>query len=109
MVEIYLNGKPRHLKYDWPALCALERKSGLGLLQLMEEMGKTFKFSYIGLLLWSGLLHEDEKLTLEEVERWISPDQLVGISKKLHEAFGQAAENLKGVFDGLESKSKLIN
>jgi len=109
MVEIYLNGKPHYLRYDWHTFCVLERKAGLGLLNLMDEILGSFKFSHISMLLWAGLLHEDENLALEDVEKMITLADLPLIGNKICEAINEAAANLTDIFNGLPIKSKRIN
>jgi hypothetical protein len=84
------DGKPRHLRYDYNALCALEEEYGMAfdnLKELQDIIAKpgrnlrTFRF-----LLWAGLSHEDSALTVQQVGALIDLDRTGEIGQKLVEA-----------------------
>lgn len=60
-VEITLD-KKRNLRYTINSLCAVEEKAGIGF----ESLILTGQLSALRLLLWAGLRHEDEDLSVED-------------------------------------------
>lgn len=61
-------GKPRNLKFDINAIANVERELKTGLNSIMgERMG----LDVLRVMLWAGLKHEDQSLTVEKIGNWI--------------------------------------
>jgi hypothetical protein len=71
--SITLGGKARNLRYEMNALPELE-----GALRLtIAEIGRRLQKGKVGTrevraLVWAGLLHEDEDLTIRQVGTWLT-------------------------------------
>lgn len=88
-VAITLGGRERHLRYDVNALIDLGEELGINLLtkegweQLVGKADADGNFapaepSYkrVRAILWAGLRHEDESLTVRQVGAWLDPSNL---------------------------------
>jgi hypothetical protein len=88
-VAITLGGRERHLRYDVNALIDLGEELGLNLLtkegweQLAGKADEEGNFvpvepSYkrVRAIIWAGLRHEDESLTVRQVGAWLNPSNL---------------------------------
>lgn len=86
IVDIELD-KPRKLRFTLNALAEIEDKLGVPLSKLGDvELGvKTAQ-----VMLWAGLLHEDESLTLKQVGDMVDLSNLEYVQKKIAEAFALA-------------------
>lgn len=73
--------KPRTLRFDLNALCAIEDATGKSLSQAVSNT-----MSSIRLMLWAGLKHEDPGLTLEQVGAMINPAD-AGLMEAVTNAF----------------------
>lgn len=80
--------KPRSLRYDAFALMMAERKLGKPIARLDYESLETTLT-----ILWAGLVHEDPRLTVEEVARFVNPGEFGEISQKITEAMEAAGWN----------------
>lgn len=95
-VEIMLD-KKRHLLYDFNAFAALEDEYG----GVDEAIGAATKGSLKALraILWAGLLHEDELLSVKDVGRLIpmaEMDSIVeAIDSALKRGLPQNSKNLQ--------------
>lgn len=75
-VEVQLD-RSRTLRYDWPALAALNRElrkaTGRHLVPLLREEGEDIfqDFDILQMLLWAGLRWRDPKLTPEGAGRLV--------------------------------------
>lgn len=83
LVTITLD-KERHLKYGLKSLKAIEMKTGKSALT--NEFWAVPSATNFSILLWAGLLHEDPKLTLEQV------DELVDTYSSLDALYSSIAE-----------------
>lgn len=71
-VKIKLDGKDHELIYDMNAMCEIEDKFG-DVEIAFNNLGKSNKvFNSLRFLLWAGLLHEDDKLTIRDVGKMIN-------------------------------------
>ena len=63
--------KPRHIKYDLNAFEKVYKLTGMNLLdgKTLTQMVTPEDFK---ILLWAGLIHEDKRLTLEQVGAMVS-------------------------------------
>lgn len=73
-VEIELGGKTRNLLIDMNALVSFEEATGKDFSDAFANSGKSAKT--IRALLWASMLHEDPKLKIEDVGRWVHPGNL---------------------------------
>lgn len=87
MIPIQLD-KRRHLKYDLNAFAELEEHFGT-LDAAMEQMQKG-SIKAFRIILWAGLIHEDENLTIKQVGAMIDLPTLYDLTKKIEEAMGDA-------------------
>lgn len=99
------DGKLRHLRYDFNALCDLEDNLGIPISELGKKLtGKTVALKTIRAIVHAGLVHEDEDLTVREVGELIGNmlqgDKLAELAKLLTEAmegaFGTAGDGKNG-------------
>lgn len=75
--------KQRKLKYTFNAFCELEDVLGRSL----SELGDSFKMKDLRSLLWAGLLHENEDLTLIEAGKLIDEaESIQSLSEDITEA-----------------------
>lgn len=86
IVEIELD-KTRTLRFTLNALAEIEDKLGVPLSKLGEvDLG--IKAAQV--MLWAGLLHEDETLSLKQVGDMVDLSNLEYVQKKIGEAFALA-------------------
>lgn len=84
-VPIVLNdGKTRHLRYEWQYICRLEREHGISLFDF-ETLASPSAVK-ITAIIWAGLLHEQEDLTIEALEKLMSLSELAKYTEVLLEA-----------------------
>ncbi len=106
-VEIVLD-KPRHLRYDLNALAEIEDTLGISLLNLQTILTKNLGLKAIKIIIWSGLLHEDQQLTPQHVGSLIDGDNIKYAIEKMSEALAAAFMGLKekNVKGDLEEKDR---
>lgn len=101
--------KERHLKYDLNAFAELEEHFG-SVEKAMDAM-KDGSVKALRVLLWAGLVHEDESITVKQVGSWIDFNTLLNITDKVNEAIADslpASEEVEGGVEGnLEAKAKI--
>ena len=90
--EIKLGGKVRHIKYTIKGLKIIAKKHGsvVKAFNDMRKMNKDFDvegMDNITLLLHAGLIHEDPKLTADDVENMLTVDNMFAIFNKIITAF----------------------
>jgi len=59
------DGKPRNLYYGFNALIKITKVVGINIFEIGTAMSGPGSLEAIRGILWAGLVHEDEKLTLE--------------------------------------------
>ena len=69
MVFVRLNNQDMELKFNVNEVCALEEKSGKGIMALLSE--QNIGFNVIRLLIWAGLRHKQQNLIIETVGNWL--------------------------------------
>ena len=89
--EIKLD-KIRHIKYTIKGLKIIAKKHGsvVKAFNEMEAMNKDFDvegMDNLTLLLHAGLIHEDLKLTTDDVENMLTIDNMLAIFNKILTAF----------------------
>ena len=82
MTKIMLD-KERELKFDLNALESVEELTGTTL----EEATKSMSMKMLKILLYSGLKHEDEELTLEYVGSLVTLQNMKEVSEALTNCF----------------------
>ena len=94
--SITLGGKAWALRYDMNALAELE-----GALHFtMAEIGARFKRGRVGTreiraLVWAGVLHEDEDVTIRQVGNWLTEAGFLEDTKTRDSLLEQVLEALK--------------
>lgn len=97
IVDIKLD-KPRKLRYTLNALAEIEDKLGIPLSKIAEvEMS----MKNVRVMLWAGLIHEDEELTEKYVGNLVDFENFEYVQGKIAEAFAMAtAKNSRNVPTG---------
>jgi uncharacterized protein YkvS len=85
-VKIKLD-KERTLRYTLNAIAELEDKLGITIDKLgdLQLSAKT-----VQIILWAGLIHEDETLTIKQVGDMVDFENLEYVQEKIAEAFALA-------------------
>lgn len=71
-IKIKLDGKKHELIYDMNAMCEIEDKYGDVETAFAQLENNNKVFNTLRFLLWAGMLHEDEELTLYKVGKMIN-------------------------------------
>jgi hypothetical protein len=79
--------KERNLRYTMNALAEIEDQLGVPLSE-MAELKMTIK--NVRVILWAGLIHEDEELTQQEVGNMVDLENMQEVQEKVAEAFAMA-------------------
>jgi hypothetical protein len=86
--------KERNLKYDLNAFAELEERFG-SVQKAFEELEKQ-KLKAVRAVLWAGLIHEDPKLTEQQVGAMLSFGDLATILPAVTEAITAALPQVDG-------------
>ncbi len=63
------DGKERELLFDWASLCRFEREFGYSVVEIGRDFGGgNVSFVKVTNVIWAAQLHEEEPLTLVQVE-----------------------------------------
>lgn len=87
--RIQLGGRRRVLRYDFNALCDLERALGvIGVVALKQRLND-FGFATIRAFVWAAVLHDEPDVSLREVGGWLGTDlkKLEQVGEAVGEAF----------------------
>ena len=83
--------KQRHLRFDFNALCALEDELGLSIAKLGNIVAGSVGLKDLRAIVWAGLIHEDESLTVKDVGNFLEIEFRLGkiaeIGDKIRQAF----------------------
>lgn len=82
--------KERNLRYDMNALAEIE--DGLGI-ELSELADVKMTMKSVRLILWAGLIHEDEQLTQRDVGSMVDMANMSYVQEKIAEAFAVSGKN----------------
>lgn len=84
--KIYLEigGMQRKLTFDFNAVCVVDELTGINLL---EASVSTVSAPNVRALLFASLLHDEPKLTIEEVGSWITMSNLINVRKAITAAW----------------------
>jgi hypothetical protein len=66
-VPVMINGEKRELLYDLNAFVAIEEQVGKPIETILKMAESGLYPEAINVILWSGLLHYDKNLRLEEI------------------------------------------
>ena len=95
------DGKERELCLDWASLCRFEREFGCSVIEIGRQFGAgKVKFIDVTNVIWVALLHEENPLTLPEVEKLCEQKDFFKYLKVIAEVIEEAipspdAEKLK--------------
>lgn len=78
--------KKRELRFDLNAMAELEEIYG-DFQETMETLNKKISIKAMRALLYAGLKHEDESLTLKKVGAMVKISDLAMLTQKITEAF----------------------
>jgi len=85
------DGKERTLRFDWGALCRFEREFGYSVIDVGKRLGVgTVNFVDATNVIWVGLLHEVNPMSLRDVEKLLNLDDFFDYLKALGEAISEA-------------------
>ena len=91
-ITVELDGKTRELGYDWAACEAAEAVIGKSLFEMVSK-GQPFSLTDVKVLLWAGLQHEKDPMTLDAVTAALKvsrySDYLSAVAKALGVIFAQ--------------------
>ena len=76
--------KPRHIRFDLNALVEIEE--AYGSMDNAFAAMKSGSMKAVRTMLWAGLIHEDEELTLRDAGRMVTPLNVNDLSDALSEA-----------------------
>ena len=87
---VLADGKKRTLLFEFEAFLGLEQEFGITIEKMQEDLLAGGALRNMRALLWAGLLHEDESLTLKDVGKLIEIKNFEAISDALAKAFTEA-------------------
>lgn len=92
--------KPRRLRFDLNALAEIEERLGVGIDKLgdLDMKAKTAR-----VMLWAGLIHEDQSITPEDVGGMVDLDNLGYVQERIAAAL--AAAGVPGNAEGPKAGS----
>ena len=90
------DGKTRHLRFDFNALIALEETLGISIANLKDAMAGPGMLKAVRGILWAGLIHEDEALTLRVAGELIDAAKINEISAAVMDALSTAFGTAEG-------------
>jgi HK97 gp10 family phage protein len=80
-VTLDLGGETRTLIVDLNTMCRVEEMTGTNML--LEFPLRTVSPNEVRLFLWACLAHEDDQLTLDQVGRWVTTENLKAVDAAL--------------------------
>ncbi len=85
------DGKERELRLDWSSLCRFEREFGFSVVEIGRKFG-VGKVSFVDVtnVLWAALLHEENPLTLTEVESFCEEKEFFNYLKVIAQVIEEA-------------------
>ena len=110
--EIRLGGKIRHLKYPITGLKIIAAKYGTVVagFNKMKTMNPDFDeetLDDIAVLIYAGLVHEDESITLRAVSNMLNMDNMTPLFGKILAAFnGSTPQEEEGGSEGGPGESR---
>lgn len=84
-VKIKLD-KVRHLRFDMNAFAEVEILTGLNSKELIEKLQKPATVHLLRECLWAALLDEDPDITVRQVGKFITADNIAELWEKLRES-----------------------
>ena len=89
--------KERHLRFNMNAMVKFEEVSGKSLLSGLNTAN--LSVTDLRALLWACLIHEDKKLTLDQVGEMISLDNLQEVTQAVTQTMSSSMPDKKGEAD----------
>jgi len=106
--KVYIElDKKREIKFDLNAMAELEEIYG-DLPSAMEALNKKMSVKAMRALLYSGLKHEDEALTLQQVGSMVKMSDLSIVTEKITEAFKADTPDIEDT-DGLVKSNSNVS
>jgi len=85
------DGKTRQLRYEWESLCRLKREHGFSAFDVgKEQLFGSVDPVKITALLWAGLIYENPKLTIDEVESLVDVTKIIDHMEIIGDALMEA-------------------
>jgi hypothetical protein len=83
------DGKTRHLRFEWENICRLDREHKISIFDFGRDMifASISPWKLTGVI-WAGLLPEEPKLTIQDVEKLISFEDVM--NQKIIEIVSEA-------------------
>ncbi len=91
---ITLNGEERRLRYDLNAWAEIGDRLGLTvrIAHVQQDLLEArLPLRALRTVLWAGLIHENNKITEEEVGSWVDTDNMAEVLKDFFSHFGIAS------------------
>lgn len=90
-VALDLGGEERRLRYDLNAIAEIGER--LDITVRLDSLGqdlltKDLPLKTLRVLIWAGLIWENEKLTEKQVGAWITTDNIVEVANAFFALFG---------------------
>lgn len=105
--KVYIElDKKREIRFDLNAMAELEEIYG-DLPSAMEALHKKMSVKAMRALLYAGLKHEDETLTLQQVGSMVKMSDLSRITEKITEAFKADTPDMEDVESLTKSNSNV--
>lgn len=103
--EVIILDKERHIKYTIKGLKLISAKFGsvVEAFSIMQNMNMNFDtetMDNLVLLLYAGLIHEDNELTADYIENYITLDNMTEIFSLIIKAFGGSMPEENEVSEG---------
>jgi len=86
------DGKERHLRFDFNSFCALEEEFNISLQELPNKLAGSLDAKTLRAILWAGLIHEDEALTIRQTGALIDIENIGTITDAILKAFNLSSK-----------------
>lgn len=95
IIEIALD-RPRHLRFTLNSIIAFQGVTGVDLLDGAAMKAAKKDVTFLRALLWAGLIHEDDSLSIERVGAFVDTGDIVRLWQKVSEALAAAISQRLG-------------
>ena len=107
------DGKARSLRFEWEACNLLEEHLDSSIFELAQQIiNQKVGFKKTGIIIWAGIFHEGEKLTLEDVVKLLDSTKFTEYFEKiggaLNSLFPEIAEALESLVPESAEKEKKV-
>lgn len=97
--------KTRYFKYDMDALERICEKTGKGLVEILEQTEKLTISDY-KVIVWAGLLHENPKLEIDDVNKIVDGQILKAFGYAMKAFALSLGATKKDIAQGMELKKE---